>query len=82
MIRICFHGAESTGKSELARRLEARFGYPWVPLTFSFVALLFCISIVARRPWESLMGLLLLGAGLPFYRYWQRRNHARHGQAD
>jgi len=31
MIRICFHGAESTGKSELARRLEARFGYPWVP---------------------------------------------------
>ena len=31
MIRICFHGAESTGKSVLARRLEARFGWPWVP---------------------------------------------------
>ena len=31
----------------------------------------------------SILGvLLLLGAGLPFYRYWQRRNHARHGQAD
>lgn len=30
-MRICFHGAESTGKSELARRLQARFGYPWVP---------------------------------------------------
>ena len=27
MIRICFHGAESTGKSVLADRL----GYPWVP---------------------------------------------------
>lgn len=27
MIRICFHGAESTGKSVLATRL----GYPWVP---------------------------------------------------
>jgi nicotinamide riboside kinase len=27
MIRICFHGAESTGKSVLAERL----GYPWVP---------------------------------------------------
>ena len=27
MIRICFHGAESTGKSVLAQRL----GYPWVP---------------------------------------------------
>jgi NadR type nicotinamide-nucleotide adenylyltransferase len=31
MIRICFHGAESTGKSVLAQRLQARFGWPWVP---------------------------------------------------
>lgn len=28
---LCFHGAESTGKSVLARALSARFGYPWVP---------------------------------------------------
>ena len=28
---LCFHGAESTGKSALARALSARFGYPWVP---------------------------------------------------
>ncbi|WP_295630836.1 ATP-binding protein [Novosphingobium sp.] len=28
---VCFHGAESTGKSVLARALSARFGYPWVP---------------------------------------------------
>ncbi len=27
MIRICFHGAESTGKSVLA----AKLGWPWVP---------------------------------------------------
>lgn len=27
MIRVCLHGAESTGKSTLA----ARLGYPWVP---------------------------------------------------
>ncbi len=27
MIRVCFHGAESTGKSALAERL----GFPWVP---------------------------------------------------
>ena len=31
VIQICFHGAESTGKSELARALSARFGHPWVP---------------------------------------------------
>ena len=31
MINVCFHGAESTGKSVLARALSARFGWPWVP---------------------------------------------------
>jgi len=31
MKRICLHGAESTGKSALAERLHARFGWPWVP---------------------------------------------------
>lgn len=31
VIRVGFHGAESTGKSVLAARLEARFGWPWVP---------------------------------------------------
>jgi NadR type nicotinamide-nucleotide adenylyltransferase len=30
MIRICFHGAESTGKSTLAERLAAEFHCPWV----------------------------------------------------
>jgi NadR type nicotinamide-nucleotide adenylyltransferase len=31
MIRVCFHGAESTGKSTLAARLAAEFGCPCVP---------------------------------------------------
>ena len=31
MIRICFHGAESTGKSTLAQKLAARFDCPLVP---------------------------------------------------
>ena len=29
--KVCFHGAESTGKSVLARALSAKFGWPWVP---------------------------------------------------
>ena len=47
-------------------------GYPWVPLIFSAVALLFCVSIAVRRPEESLMGVLFLLAGLPFYVYCRR----------
>ena len=31
MKRICFHGAESTGKSVLAEKLAAELGLPWVP---------------------------------------------------
>ena len=31
MIRVCFHGAESTGKSTLAQTLAARLGCPLVP---------------------------------------------------
>lgn len=31
VIRVCFHGAESTGKSVLAEKLRQRFGWPWVP---------------------------------------------------
>jgi NadR type nicotinamide-nucleotide adenylyltransferase len=29
--RVCVTGAESTGKTELARRLAEHFGAPWVP---------------------------------------------------
>jgi NadR type nicotinamide-nucleotide adenylyltransferase len=31
MIRLCFHGAESTGKSTLAAKLSAELDLPWVP---------------------------------------------------
>lgn len=31
MITVCFHGAESTGKSVLADKLSRELGAPWVP---------------------------------------------------
>lgn len=31
MMRVCFHGAESTGKTSLARRIAGDLGCPWVP---------------------------------------------------
>jgi len=48
-------------------------GYPWVPLLFSLVGLLFCISIAFRRPSETVFGLFLLGMGLPIYLFYRYR---------
>ncbi len=78
-----FYGLTSLAVIALRRRHPdlprpyLTFGYPWVPLAFSGVAVLFCISIIVRRPLESLMGMAFLLAGIPFYVYWQRRNHPR-----
>jgi APA family basic amino acid/polyamine antiporter len=47
------------------------WGYPWVPGIFVVGALALTLSILVQRPGRSLIGLLLIAAGLPFYRYWK-----------
>ena len=53
------------------RRPYLTVGYPYIPIIFSLVALLFCCSIALRRPQESLLGLALLLLGIPFYLYFK-----------
>lgn len=48
-------------------------GYPVVPVLFIAVAAILLISTLQTRPRESLMGLILMGLGIPFYFYWGRR---------
>src|SRR6266478_8706137 len=48
------------------------WGYPWVPGMFVAGALALTLSILVQRPGRSLIGLLLIAAGLPFYRHWNR----------
>ena len=48
-------------------------GYPWVPGVFVAGALALTISLWLQRPGRSSMGLLLILAGLPFYRHWAKR---------
>jgi APA family basic amino acid/polyamine antiporter len=48
-------------------------GYPFVPLLFVLVATLLVISTLADSPSESLKGLLIVLAGIPFYYYWKNR---------
>lgn len=51
------------------------WGYPWVPLVFVIGALALTINLWLVRPGRSSIGILLILAGLPFYRYWQRSVH-------
>lgn len=48
-------------------------GYPFVPVLFVFVAFFLVISTLRDSPWESMKGIVIILAGLPFYYYWRRR---------
>jgi len=47
-------------------------GYPWVPGTFVAGALALTVSLWLQHPGRSSIGLLLIIAGLPFYRHWAK----------
>ena len=49
-------------------------GYPVLPVLFVLVAILLVLSTLFDSPRESLLGLLLILLGLPFYFYWKRRH--------
>jgi amino acid transporter len=57
-------------------RPYSTLGYPAVPVLFVASAFCLVISTLFDSPRESLMGLVLIFAGLPFYFHWrkQRRN--------
>jgi APA family basic amino acid/polyamine antiporter len=56
------------------------WGYPWVPGLFVAGALALTINIWIQRPGRSSIGLLLILAGLPFYRMWARRERSGAGE--
>jgi basic amino acid/polyamine antiporter, APA family len=57
------------------------WGYPWVPGLFVAGALALTVNIWLERPGRSSIGLLLILAGVPFYRYWSRRSRAQAASA-
>lgn len=46
------------------------WGYPWVPGMFVAGALALTVSLWLQRPGRSSIGLLLIVAGIPFYKRW------------
>jgi amino acid transporter len=49
------------------------WGYPWVPAIFVVGAFVLTVNLWMVRPGRSTIGLLLILAGLPFYRYWTNK---------
>lgn len=49
------------------------WGYPWVPAIFVGGAFVLTVNLWMMRPGRSTIGLLLILAGLPFYRYWTNK---------
>jgi APA family basic amino acid/polyamine antiporter len=48
-------------------------GYPVVPIAFVAVAMVLLYSTLRDSPRESLLGLLIIAAGIPYYRYRSRK---------
>ncbi|HMF77107.1 MAG TPA: amino acid permease [Bryobacteraceae bacterium] len=48
-------------------------GYPVVPILFVLVAITLLVQTMRTYPRESILGLVFILAGLPFYFHWKRR---------
>jgi APA family basic amino acid/polyamine antiporter len=58
-------------RPELARPYRT-LGYPIVPAVFVLAIFCLVVSTLLKSPRESLMGLVIISLGLPFYFYWKR----------
>jgi APA family basic amino acid/polyamine antiporter len=73
-----FYGATTLGVFVLRKKMPDAprpykvWGYPVVPALF----IIFCIALIIvtliGKPREALIGLALIGSGLPFYWYWSK----------
>ncbi len=76
---LLFHVATAGAVIVLRRRLPDMerpykvIGYPWVPLLFILASVLLLVNTLVEKPIESLIGLVLIGAGVPAYLWWHHQ---------
>jgi len=79
---VIFFGATGVAVIVLRRkrphltRPYRTWGYPVVPILFALVNVFIFINTVVSQPQKSLLGLLLLGLGIPAYFYWRNKSKA------
>lgn len=64
---------------DLVRPYRA-WGYPWTPIVFLVAAIALTVNLWMARPARSTLGLVVIGAGVPFFYRWRRG--ARKSSAD
>jgi basic amino acid/polyamine antiporter, APA family len=80
---VVFHAATGVAVFVLRRarpdvpRPYRAWGYPLVPAVFVSFCLALMANTLAEKPWESLIGLGIVAAGLPAYAWW--RSHPKGG---
>jgi len=57
---------------DLERPYKA-WGYPVVPVIFLLVAMWLLYRTIVDSPWQSVTGLVIIAAGLPFYFFFARK---------
>jgi APA family basic amino acid/polyamine antiporter len=53
------------------------WGYPFVPVLFSVVSFAIVVNQIVSDPKEGLIGLLIVGIGLPVYYFWVNKKTRR-----
>lgn len=62
-------------RSQPARRRPYRaWGYPWVPALYFFANAGVAAVLLVEKPLDCLVGLVIVAAGVPFYRLFSRRS--------
>jgi amino acid transporter len=64
-------------RPDLPRRYRVP-GYPWLPLVFTLTAGVLLYATFRRSPRESILGLVIIALGIPFYFYWRRQIRDTH----
>ena len=59
-----------------AERPYRAFGYPVVPVVFLLVAGWLLVNTIVTQTFQSVVGIILIALGLPFYYYFTRRKNA------
>jgi APA family basic amino acid/polyamine antiporter len=77
-IQWAFFALMAAGIFVLRRRPDYKppyriWGYPWVPAIFIVASLSIVINRVRSEPLDSVLGLALVGFGVPVYYAWSRR---------